>query len=85
MEGEARQLVPKESHKFLDVFEEGFFKKLPLNRAYNCWIDIQEGAVPPTDSIDSMSPANTKALKEKLDEELALGEIVPAITRHDHQ
>lgn len=78
MEEEAEHLVPKEFHKFLDVFGRGFFEKLPPNRAYNCRIDWKEGAVPPKGPIYSMSPAEAKALKEYFDEELALGKIRPS-------
>lgn len=36
IEEEAKQRVLKEFHKFLDVFGDGFLKKLPPSGVYNC-------------------------------------------------
>ncbi|QRV77130.1 Retrotransposable element Tf2 protein [Ceratobasidium sp. AG-Ba] len=67
--------IPMEYHEFLTVFGEEEFKQLPPHREYDIPIDLEEGKTPPFGPIYSMTPAESEALKEMIDEGLATGKI----------
>ncbi|KAF8677357.1 hypothetical protein RHS04_05980 [Rhizoctonia solani] len=70
------QNLPVEFQKFHKVFSEEFFTTLPKHCPYDIAIDLEEDKQPPYGPIYSMSPAESEALKEHMDSELAAGKIV---------
>ncbi|KAF8757606.1 hypothetical protein RHS01_03450 [Rhizoctonia solani] len=70
------QNLPVEFQKFHKVFSEEFFTTLPKHCPYDIAIDLEEDKPPPYGPIYSMSPAESEALKEHMDSELAAGKIV---------
>ncbi|KAF8747996.1 hypothetical protein RHS01_11133 [Rhizoctonia solani] len=71
------QNLPVEFQEFQKVFSEEFFTTLPEHCPYDIAIDLEEDKQPPYGPIYSMSPAESEALKEHMDSELAAGMIVP--------
>lgn len=69
--------IPKAYHEFLRVFGEEEFKALPPHRPYDIGIDLAKDAKLPMGPIYSMTPSESKALREVLDEELRNGKIRP--------
>ncbi|KAG8735333.1 hypothetical protein FRC10_010699, partial [Ceratobasidium sp. 414] len=69
------QQLPNAYHKFLGVFGEEEFKALPPHREYDIPIDLEEGKTPTHGPIYSMTPSESEALKEMIDEGLATGKI----------
>ncbi|KAB5587664.1 Retrotransposable element Tf2 [Ceratobasidium theobromae] len=70
--------VPPEFQEFTQVFGEEFFTTLPPHRPYDCEIPLEEGKDVPYGPIYPMTPAESLALKEQLDSELAAGKIRPS-------
>ncbi|QRW26250.1 Retrotransposable element Tf2 protein [Rhizoctonia solani] len=62
----------------LDVFGEEEFKVLPPHREYDISIDLVPDAKLSPGPIYSMTDAESKALKQHIDEELATGKICPS-------
>ncbi|CAJ0916590.1 unnamed protein product [Ranitomeya imitator] len=58
---------------FLDVFEKKEAVNLPPHQPYNCPIDLVPGTAPPRGRIYSLSPAETQAMSEYVQENLARG------------
>lgn len=68
--------IPKEFQDYKDVFSEVLFKNLPPHRPYDCEIILKEDAeLPKPARTYPMSPAESRAVKEYLDEELGDGKI----------
>ncbi|QRW06296.1 Retrotransposable element Tf2 protein [Ceratobasidium sp. AG-Ba] len=67
--------VTQEYLEFSKVFGEELFSSLPPHRLYDCAIPLEEGKEVPWGRIYSMAPAETAALKEHIDEELASSKI----------
>ncbi|QRW26599.1 Retrotransposable element Tf2 protein [Rhizoctonia solani] len=70
--------LPTEYHKFARVFGEEEFKVLPLHREYDIAIDLVPDAKLSPGPIYGMTDAESKALKQHIDEELATGKIRPS-------
>ncbi|QRW16907.1 Retrotransposable element Tf2 protein [Rhizoctonia solani] len=70
--------LPTQYHKFAKVFGEEEFKVLPLHREYNIAIDLVLDAKLTPGPIYGMTNAESKALKQHIDEELATGKIRPS-------
>ncbi|KAB5587616.1 Retrotransposable element Tf2 [Ceratobasidium theobromae] len=70
--------VPPEFQEFTQVFGEEFFTTLPPHHPYDCEIPLEEGKDIPYGPIYPMTPAESLALKEQLDSELAAGKIRPS-------
>jgi hypothetical protein len=71
--------LPEEFKEFADVFSEEKFKRIPDHRPYDCAIDFKEGAELPKPARPiPLSPAESIALREYLDEEIAAGKIRPS-------
>ncbi|KAF8752648.1 hypothetical protein RHS01_07613 [Rhizoctonia solani] len=70
--------LPTEYHKFARVFGEEEFKILPLHREYDIAIDLIPDAKLSPGPIYSMTNAESKVLKQHIDEELATGKICPS-------
>lgn len=64
------EIIPKEFHDFLDVFEEKSATGLPPHRAYDCEIKLKPGRSPPKGGIYRLSPTESDELKKQLDEML---------------
>ncbi|KAF8751481.1 hypothetical protein RHS01_08151 [Rhizoctonia solani] len=70
--------LPSQYHEFAKVFGEEEFKVLPPHREYNIAIDLLPDAKLSPGPIYSMTDAESKALKQHIDEELATGKICPS-------
>ncbi|EUC56294.1 Transposon Tf2-1 polyprotein, partial [Rhizoctonia solani AG-3 Rhs1AP] len=76
--GELEEL-PAEFQEYQDIFSEKLFKCLPEHRSYDCAIDFKEGEeLPKPARVYPMSPAESKAMQEYMDQELADGKIRPS-------
>ena len=71
--------IPEEFRKYESLFEEEGFSRIPDHRNHDCAIDFKEGTeLPKPAKTYGMSPAESKALQEYLDKELADGKIRPS-------
>ncbi|QRW18646.1 Retrotransposable element Tf2 protein [Rhizoctonia solani] len=70
--------LPKEYHEFARVFGKEEFKVLPPHREYDISIDLIPDAKLSPGPIYGMTNAESKALKQHIDEELATGKICPS-------
>ncbi|CCO35134.1 Retrotransposable element Tf2 155 kDa protein type 1 [Rhizoctonia solani AG-1 IB] len=71
-------LIPPEYHEFAQVFSEEEFKVLPPHREYNIGIELTPEAALFHGPIYGMTDAESRALKEHLDTEVATGKIRPS-------
>jgi transposase InsO family protein len=71
-------LIPPEYHKFAQVFGEEEFKILPPHRDYDIGIELTPEASLFHGPIYGMTDAESRALKEHLDTEVATGKIRPS-------
>ncbi|QRW15579.1 Retrotransposable element Tf2 protein [Rhizoctonia solani] len=70
--------LPTQYHKFAKVFGEEEFKMLPPHQEYNISIDLVPDAKLNPGPIYGMTDAESKALKQHIEEELATGKIHPS-------
>ncbi|QRW21239.1 Retrotransposable element Tf2 protein [Rhizoctonia solani] len=70
--------LPPQYHEFAKVFGEEEFKVLPPHREYNISIDLIPDAKLSPGPIYGMTDAESKALKQHIDKELATGKIRPS-------
>ncbi|KAF8747140.1 Paternally expressed 10 [Rhizoctonia solani] len=71
--------LPSQYHEFAKVFGEEEFKVLPPHREYDISIDLVPDAKLTPGPIYGMTDAESKALKQHIDEELATGKIRPVL------
>jgi hypothetical protein len=75
------ELVPSYLHSFTYVFGDEGFKELPPSRpGIDHRIDTKPGFEPRRAKAYALSPSESKAVREFLDEHLAKGSIVPSIS-----
>ncbi|KAF8761975.1 hypothetical protein RHS01_00171 [Rhizoctonia solani] len=70
--------LPEQYHEFAKVCGEEEFKVLPPHREYDIAIDLLPDAKLSPGPIYGMTDAESKALKQHIDEELATGKIRPS-------
>jgi hypothetical protein len=70
--------IPEDYHDFADVFNKQKANKLAEHRPYDLRINIDDGSVPPIGPIYSLSAIELQALREFIDENLAIGFIRPS-------
>ncbi|KAF8761288.1 hypothetical protein RHS01_01288 [Rhizoctonia solani] len=70
--------LPPQYHEFAQVFGEEEFKVLPPHREYDIAIDLIPDAKLSPGPIYGMTDAESKALKQHIDKELATGKIRPS-------
>ncbi|KAF8736561.1 hypothetical protein RHS02_06280, partial [Rhizoctonia solani] len=70
--------LPPQYHEFAKVFGKEEFKVLPPHREYDISIDLVPDAKLSPGPIYGMTDAESKALKQHIDEELATGKIRPS-------
>ncbi|KAF8753261.1 hypothetical protein RHS01_06869 [Rhizoctonia solani] len=70
--------LPPQYHEFARVFGEEEFKVLPPHREYDIAIDLVPDAKLTPGPIYGMTDAESKALKQHINEELATGKICPS-------
>ncbi|QRW17417.1 Retrotransposable element Tf2 protein [Rhizoctonia solani] len=70
--------LPPQYHEFAKVFGKEEFKVLPPHREYNIAIDLVPDAKLSPGPIYGMTNAESRALKQHIDEELATGKIRPS-------
>ena len=54
--------IPEDYHEFADVFDKKKADTLPPHRSYDLKIEMEEGAVPPSNCMYSLSPSELEAL-----------------------
>ena len=74
--------IPKEYHDYADVFSRTNANKLAEHRPYDLKINLEEGKSPPLGTMYSLSQTEIEALKKFVDENLAMGFIVPSESSH---
>lgn len=67
------EIVPKEYHQYLDVFDKKSANMLPEHRSFDHHIPLEEGKNPPFGPIYNLSEKELEALCEYLDENLKKG------------
>ncbi|SLM41524.1 reverse transcriptase domain protein [Lasallia pustulata] len=65
--------LPKEYHKFLDVFSRQEADMLPVHRSYNYKIPLEDGKQPTFRALYGMSQDELKVLRKYLDDHLSKG------------
>jgi hypothetical protein len=75
---DAMKFVPSHYHDFADVFSKTSALKLPPSRPFDHSIEIEDGAMPGHGPIYSLSEPERGALKEFIDDHLAMGTIRPS-------
>ncbi|KAF8748849.1 hypothetical protein RHS01_10553 [Rhizoctonia solani] len=70
--------LPPQYHEFAKVFGKEEFKVLPPHREYDISIDLVPDAKLTPGPIYGMTDAESKALKQHIDKELAMGKIRPS-------
>ncbi|QRW26175.1 Retrotransposable element Tf2 protein [Rhizoctonia solani] len=70
--------LPEQYHEFAKVFGEEEFKVLPPHREYDISIDLVPDAKLSPGPLYGMTDAESKALKQHIDEEIATGKICPS-------
>ncbi|KAF8692547.1 hypothetical protein RHS03_08598, partial [Rhizoctonia solani] len=70
--------LPSQYHEFAKVFGKEEFKVLPPHREYDISIDLVLDAKLSPGSIYGMTDAESKALKQHINKELAMGKICPS-------
>ncbi|QRW20949.1 Retrotransposable element Tf2 protein [Rhizoctonia solani] len=70
--------LPDQYHEFAKVFGEEEFKVLPPHREYDIAIDLVPDAKLSPGPLYGMTDAESKALKQHIDKELATGKIRPS-------
>ena len=71
-ESDLRGVLKIYSH-FSDIFSKGSTDSLPPHREYDLKIDVDESAKPPLGPIYPLSQSKVSALREFIDEHLAMG------------
>jgi hypothetical protein len=74
--------IPKEYHDFADVFSKRRADVLALHCPYDLKIELEPGSAPPIGHIYSLSQTELQALREFIDEHLAIGFISPSSSPH---
>ena len=74
--------VPKDYHKFADVFSKAKASVLAPHQDFDLKIDLEEGATLPPRRLYSLSPIELKALWTFIDENLRFGFIRPTSSSH---
>ena len=67
------QLILKEYHEFLPLFDKVIAERLPPHRPYDHKITLQEGFTPPFGPIYSLSRQELQVLKEWIEKNLSKG------------
>ena len=70
--------LPSQYQKFSSVFDENKARTLPPHRPHDLSISLLPNTKPPVGPIYSLSPSETTALKEYIDDMLSKGYIVPS-------
>ena len=70
--------LPEDYHDFMDMFNKSKAGKLADHRPYDLKITLDEGTVPPSSPIYSLSQEELAALHKFIDENLATGFIHPS-------
>ena len=73
--------VPKDYHKFADVFSKGKDDALPSHRPYNLKIDLGEGT-PPPNRMYLLSQSELDTLCTFIEEHVNIGFICPSKSPH---
>ena len=65
------ELVPKEYHNFLHLFDKKTLERFPQSRPYNHKIEIEEGFVPTSTKIYPLTQNEDEAAKKFVEDSLA--------------
>ena len=72
------ELVPKEYHKFLNVFSKKESEHMPLGKPWDHVIDLKDMLKPMKGNIIPLSPAEKEEVTAFLDDQLKKGYICPS-------
>ena len=72
------EMVPRQFHKYLKVFEKKDSKRMPIRKAWNHAIDLREGFVPKKDKIYLLSRIEREKVQEFVKDQLRKGYIRPS-------
>jgi len=76
LQNQSKEPIPKEYQDYRDIFSKEKSNRLPEHKSWDLEIIVQEGKeLPKPRKAFPMSPGEVKALKEFLNQELALGRI----------
>jgi hypothetical protein len=74
--------VPEDYHDYADIFNKARADSLALHQPYDLKINLEEGTSPPLGPIYSLSAPKLTALREFIDDHLAIGFIRPSHSPH---
>jgi len=72
------EMIPKEYHDFLDVFDEEKASRFPTSKVWDHKIELKEGFIPKSGKIYNLSPQEQLETKKFLKENLNKGYIRPS-------
>ena len=75
---EARRIVPKEYHDFLDVFSKEKGELLPDHQPHDLQINLVPDSIPPFGGVYRLATPELKVLRDYIDEMLNKGLIIPS-------
>ena len=72
------EMVPRQFHKYLKVFEKKESERMPMRKAWDHAIDLREGFVPKKGKIYSLSGVEREEVQEFMKDQLRKGYIRPS-------
>ena len=72
------EMVPRQFHKYLKVFEKKESERMPMRKAWDHAIDLKEGFVPKKEKIYLLSRVERKKVQEFVKNQLRKGYIRPS-------
>ena len=71
------EMVPRQFHKYLKVFEKKNLERMPTRKAWDHAIDLREGFVPKKGKIYPLSRVEREEVQEFVKDQLKKGYIMP--------
>ena len=72
------EMIPKEFHEYLDIFNEQKANRLPMSQPWDHWIEMKEGFKPKSFKNYSLTPQEQIEMEKFLKENLEKGYIQPS-------
>ena len=77
-EKKASEMVPRQFHQYLDIFEKKPSERMPLRKPWDHAIDLNENFVPRKAKLYPCSPTEREEIDTFIDDQLAKGYIRPS-------
>ena len=77
-EKKASEMVPRQFHQYLDIFEKKPSERMPLRKPWDHAIDLNENFVPRKAKLYPCSPTEREEIDAFIDDQLAKGYIRPS-------